>query len=77
MRCWLYLRVLKDLNDIHGGMELWHSIYDEPQTSRNQRAYVSPDEVIKQTRYPRWLVKWAVRWQERQRLRNEKPPFSL
>jgi hypothetical protein len=73
----LYQHILWKLGKIKESLELWHAIYDEPQTPRDQRAYVSSDEVIEKAHYPRWLVKRAVRWQERQLLKNEKPPFSL
>ena len=77
MQNWLAQRIIWKLNKIRDGLELWHAIYDEPQTRRDEKAYVSPDEIIEKSHYPPWLVRWAVRWQERQLLKNEKPPFSL
>ena len=77
MKRWLYQHILWKLNRVKESLELWHAIYDEPQTPKDRQAYVSPDEIIERTHYPKWLVKWAVRWQERQLVKNERPPFSL
>jgi hypothetical protein len=43
-------------------------MYDEPY---------SEDDVIKNTPYPKWLARRAIRWQERKLAENEKPPFPL
>ncbi len=75
MKRWLYLRVLEKLKHSKDALERYDQMYGEGQPGRE--VYVSPDEIIKASGYPRWLIKRAVRWQQRKRLENSDPPFLL
>jgi hypothetical protein len=68
MRRWLYGHILWKLKNSQSTLELFQGMYDEPY---------SEDDVIKNTPYPKWLARRAIRWQERKLAENEKPPFRL
>jgi hypothetical protein len=76
MRRWLYLHVLWNVMNVKSDIERRNQAFPD-RLLGSERRYVMPDEVIEGSCYPRWLIRLAVRWQEREFLKSEKPPFSL
>jgi hypothetical protein len=73
----VYLHILRKLRDSQTALEVTHQIFDRPTPDPRYAGYVPPEEIIKHSGWPRFLVKWAIHWQERKHLENSEPPFKL
>ena len=76
MKRWLYQQVLWNIRKVKADIERQSRVFHDPSLGP-EVMNARPDEIIEGSAYPRWLIKWAIRWQGRESMRSEKPPFSI